>query len=208
MLRPRMRPASGPQRVALAGGHEDALMMALIDGGSPHLNASLRAGVGEQLATGARHLADLVRAEPSTEGWAPSTPEWASEEGEPTRHGYTLVENGALIDVEGCLMARGWHGWWSGCYWPGYRDYVSAIQAAQADDRVDFVFLRFDTPGGAASGLFDATGRIRAMSVTPLAELVVAPAGYSLTARMIPSRCAATTSAGSVVSVRYNVICG
>ena len=45
------------------------------------------------------------------------------------------------------------------------------------------------------------------MSVTPDAELVVAPAGYSLYAT-IPAALAARTSSGEVESVRYRVISG
>jgi hypothetical protein len=45
-------------------------------------------------------------------------------------------------------------------------------------------------------------------SVTPLSELVVAPAGYSLHALTTPVALAAAMSAGDVVSVRYSVISG
>jgi len=45
-------------------------------------------------------------------------------------------------------------------------------------------------------------------SLTPLSELVVAPAGYSLHAATSPLLAAASTSAGVVSSVKYSVISG
>ena len=166
MPRPVMRPPSGPQRLALAPGHESALLFAMLDGGALHMGAQLQPSMIERMGEAGSRLAQMVsgrEARQEDRGWAPQVPEWA-EYGERTDHGYTLVENGAVIDISGALMARGWQGWFTGCYWPGYRDYVAAVEAAQADERVDFVFLRFDTPGGNTNGMCEAARAIREMN--------------------------------------------
>lgn len=163
-----MRPPSGPQKLALAAGHESAFLFALMDGGAIHLDAGLRPGIGERVGEAGSRLARVMAgpAEGRREDrqWAPDVPEWA-EYGEPTDHGYTLVENGAVIDVSGFLMARGWQGYWSCRYWPGYRDYVAAIAAANEDSRVEFVFPRYDTAGGNTTGMCEAAAAIRALNL-------------------------------------------
>ncbi|WP_417491866.1 S49 family peptidase [Maricaulis sp.] len=164
MSRHHLRPITGPQRLAMAAGHEGAMTYALMDGAAAHIDAPLRPNLGERLGELGRQAGGLLRREPQGDhNWAPEIPEWAAS-GERTGHGFTLVENIAVIDIEGALMARGFEGYWSGCYWPGYRDYVAALEAANADDRVDGVFERYSTPGGFVSGLYEAVGARAALN--------------------------------------------
>ena len=164
-----MRLPSGPQRLALAVGHDSLLLSPDFTPRARHADAEFEPHLGERLAGLSRGVADrwaaAVSGEPHAaerDSWAPEIPEWA-ESGERTAHGYTLVENVALIEVEGLLMARGFQGYWSGCYWPGYRDYVAALKAANEDERVDAVLMRFDTPGGYVTGCAEAAQAIRAL---------------------------------------------
>jgi len=87
-------------------------------------------------------------------------------------------------------MSRGFEGWFSGCYWPGYRDYVAAVRAANEDERVDAILLRFDTPGGYVAGCAEAAQALRAMNQSnggkPLighADELCASAGMKLAAQ-------------------------
>ena len=175
-----MRPPSGPQKLALAAGHESTFLFALMDGGALHLDAGLRPGLGERMGEAGSRLARIVAgpAEGRREerSWAPDVPEWA-EYGEPTDDGYTLVENGAVIDITGFLMARGWQGYWSCRYWPGYRDYVAAIAAANEDSRVDFIFPRYDTAGGNTNGMCEAAAAMRAMNAAHGGKPIVGHVG-------------------------------
>ncbi len=162
-----LRLPSGPQRLALAEGHDGALLHP--DFAPEAHRADIEPGLLRRLASGSvqafEQLGAILSADPQAvepDGWAPDIPEWATA-GERTTHGYTLIENIALIEVEGMLMARGFTGWWSGCYWPGYRDYVAAIEAANEDDRVAGILIRFDTPGGYVTGCAEAARAIRSM---------------------------------------------
>jgi len=162
-----LRLPTGPQRLALAEGHGAALTHPDFAPQARRAESRFEPGFAERLAALPGATAEMIAGvlnggAVEQDGWAPQVPEWA-DGGERTAHGYTLVENIALIDVEGLLMARGFTGWWSDRYWPGYRDYVAAIEAANADERVDALLIRFDTPGGYVSGCAEAARAIRAM---------------------------------------------
>ena len=80
MPRPLMRPPSGPQRLALASGHESALLFAMLDGGALHMGAQLQPSMMERVGDAGSRLASLVGARDARQedrGWAPQVPEWA-----------------------------------------------------------------------------------------------------------------------------------
>ncbi len=179
MPKSRFWQASGPRVVAVAGGHESAIVRALVEGGHVHADARLQPGLGERvgrLVRGAASALDGMPAEARDEGWAPDVPDWA-EGGERTPHGYTLIENIALMSVDGPLMARGFQGWWSGCYWPGYRDYIAALEAAAEDDRVEGIQVLFDTPGGFVSGLIESARAWRGLNAAAGGKPIIAHVG-------------------------------
>lgn len=158
---------SGPQRLALAQGHDAVLLHPDFAPQARHADARFDAGLFERIAALPSVTADMLRAltgdaPTAQDGWAPEVPEWA-QAGDRTAHGYTLVENVALIEISGFLMAKGFEGWWSGCYWPGYRDYAAALGAANEDDRADAILIRFDTPGGYVSGCAEAAQAFRSL---------------------------------------------
>lgn len=167
MPRQQMRLPSGPQRLCLGVGHDQALLEAVLFGGGRHIDAEFDPSISERLADLRNGVADVISGEARggrRDSWAPEIPEWA-EFGDRTSDGYTVVEGGAIIDISGSLFAKGWSSWWSETYHPGYRDYVRALETAQADPRVDFVFLRLDSPGGLTGGLWkavDAFGELNA----------------------------------------------
>lgn len=166
MPRPFRLP-SGPQRLALAEGHDAVLLHPDFAPQARHADARFNASLFERIAALPSVTADMLRAltgdaAEAQDGWAPEVPEWAPA-GDRTSHGYTLIGNVAFMSIEGFLMAKGFEGWWSGCYWPGYRDYVAALKAANEDERVDGVFIRYDTPGGYVSGCAEAARAVRAM---------------------------------------------
>lgn len=159
-----LRLPSGPQRLALASGHEPDLLMPLFEGGEAVLRsrANIVESVRGVLDRSTRVLTGADEEQAARQSWAPAAPDWA-EGGERTRHGYTIVENVALISIEGPLFARGYYSEWSERYFPGYRDYVAAMQAASQDDRVDAIMPLYDTPGGYVAGQIDAANAFRAL---------------------------------------------
>ncbi|WP_375549455.1 S49 family peptidase [Oceanicaulis alexandrii] len=159
-----LRLPSGPQRLALASGHEPDLLMPLFEGGEAvqRPRANVVESVRDVLDRSARVLTGADEEQAARQSWAPVAPDWA-EGGEQTRHGYTIVENVALISIEGPLFARGYYSAWSERYFPGYRDYVAAMQAASEDDRVDAIMPLYDTPGGYVAGQIDAVNAFRAL---------------------------------------------
>ena len=76
--------------------------------------------------------------------------------------GYAIVDGIAVIDIEGLLTPDGYIDWWNWCYCPGYAQIGAAIAAARADERVEAIFLREDSPGGYVDGCFDLADDIRA----------------------------------------------
>ncbi len=85
--------------------------------------------------------------------WA-GTVEWGE--------GYAIVGKVAIIDIEGVLTPDGYIDWWNWCWVGGYAQIDAAITAARADDRVDAILLRIDSPGGYVDGCFDLAEKIRA----------------------------------------------
>ncbi len=69
---------------------------------------------------------------------------------------YTIVNGVAVYDISGPLSQRGWM-----CL-PGYDTIARDLQAALDDSAVRSVLLRMNTPGGAASGCFEAVQQMRA----------------------------------------------
>jgi ClpP class serine protease len=186
-----LRLPSGPQRLALASGHDAVFMHP--DFAPQARRAEVEPGLISRLAQGSADmleaLTDAVRPKAERDDWAPEIPEWA-DGGERTRSGFTLIDNVALIEIEGVLMSRGFEGWFSGCYWPGYRDYVAAVRAANEDERVDAILLRFDTPGGYVAGCAEAAQALRSLNQShggkPLighADELCASAGMKLAAQ-------------------------
>jgi signal peptide peptidase SppA len=76
--------------------------------------------------------------------------------------GYAIVEGVAIIDIEGVLTPDGYIDWWNWCWVGGYAQIGAAIRAARADERVEAIFLRVDSPGGYVDGCFDLADEIAA----------------------------------------------
>lgn len=76
--------------------------------------------------------------------------------------GYAIVENVAILDIAGILSPDGYFDWWDWCWVGGYAQIGAAIRAARADDRVDAILLRIDSPGGYVDGCFDLADEIAA----------------------------------------------
>lgn len=158
----RGRP-SGPVMAAVRGGHEESLALAVAGVepaafvGPRRESRGMLSRLGQAVGFGGDAGAD------ADELWAPEIPSWTT--GERSASGYTLVEGDvALIEVEGPTMPVGFRSWWSGAYYPGYADYVAALEAAEADERVDAKVIVYDTPGGLVEGLFDTAKAFRRLS--------------------------------------------
>jgi signal peptide peptidase SppA len=97
---------------------------------------------------------------------------------------YRMVRSTAQIDIMGPLARRGYEGW----FWSidGYDFIESRFAAALADPTVESVVLHIDSPGGAASGVFETAARMRAMAkasgkkVVAYADDMAASAAYAL----------------------------
>lgn len=76
--------------------------------------------------------------------------------------GYAIVDGVAVIDVSGILTPDGYYDWWSECWVAGYAQIGAAFEAAQDDERVRAILMRYDTPGGLVDGCFDLAAAMRA----------------------------------------------
>jgi len=98
---------------------------------------------------------------------------------------YAMAAGGvAVIDIMGPLARRAFASW----FWfiDGYDFIEERFAAAMDDPEVDAVVLRIDSPGGSASGAFDAVSRMRGAklaagkTVFTYADDLAASAGYAL----------------------------
>ena len=124
--------------------------------------------------------------------------------------GFLLVERAAVIDVQGILIDRAY--WYR--YGPGlnaYDEIAEALRLARADGRVDAIFLRIDSPGGIASGLYDLLDEIDAGSARkggkPIHAFVrglATSAGYAIAAACDQVVAAREAQVGSIGAIRLH----
>lgn len=84
---------------------------------------------------------------------------WDDEDEDDRGPGYAHADGVAVVAVDGPLMQRGWM-----CA-DGYDTACADLEAALADPSVRTVLLRINSPGGAAAGAFEWTGRMRELVV-------------------------------------------
>lgn len=84
---------------------------------------------------------------------------WDDDEEERPAEPYAASGGVAVVDVEGPIAQRGWM-----CA-DGYDTVCGNLEAALADPAVRTVLLRINSPGGAAAGAFEWTGRMRELVV-------------------------------------------
>ena len=83
-------------------------------------------------------------------GW-PAPP--AAPGAERCEEGYFLTEEGvAILEISGCLWDRAWFRWQGPL--SAYDEIGDALREARADEHVNAIMLRIDSPGGLVDGLF------------------------------------------------------
>lgn len=118
---------------------------------------------------------------------------------------HVIHEGVGIIDVSGALVSRpmGW------CSPLSYAEIAQSIDTMLADDNVQSIVLRLDSPGGEASGMFDLSDHIyNARGIKPIIAAVddmAYSACYGIASacdRIVLSR---TSGIGSIGVVSYHV---
>ena len=151
------------QVLLLERGAAQALIERVMDGRlAPHSGGGLLSRALSMVGLKPRAMEDDDGNEPRIDTSRLALPQidWAGtvEWGE----GYAIVEGIAIIDIQGVLTPDGYIDWWSWCWVGGYSQIRGAVRAARADDRVQAILLRIDSPGGYVDGCFDLADEIAA----------------------------------------------
>lgn len=104
----------------------------------------------------------------------------------------SINENKAFIDITGVLTKKPC---WMSMFFGGgnttYRDIITSLNIAEGDKSITDITLRFDSPGGHATGIYEVVDTINASSkkITALIEGTCASAAYG-----IASQCSKITA--------------
>ncbi len=179
MSRPRFRGASpharstlmataGAVLLAIHASHEASALQRFSDLPAWRLDAETTPGLIDRV----RGVAARVAA------GRPDAPEASAAAGsnwvQAGSGGYWIVDDIAIVVVDGALAPKGYFDWWDERWVPGYADIAAALAAARHDDRVVATVLIIDSPGGLVSGCDQLCAEIRALSAREGGKPIVA----------------------------------